>query len=264
MSLFVENLTIKRGAEGPQLVLNWTLPTLAFTSLRIRRRKAAHPETTTEGVEVLSTTTLTSFSDTGVTGGEMFYYTIFTEEPAGVFTFNATTQVSEIALSSGFFEDRMYLDYLPALYRVSDRGATIERVLTATTASDGEKFNLTEDGVTGKGPLQRFLKIFGVLFDEIRGLTQFTAALLDVDRVPSEFLGDLGAIIGIEFNPDIPILRQRQEIKRAVEIYKVKGTLGSIETLVEGITNLNITVDEKCDNILIFNRTDRTFFLIRV
>ena len=90
-------------------------------------------------------------------------------------------------------------------------------------------------------------------------MTKALELLPDADRVCSDFLAQLAALVGVEFNPDIDILRQRDEIKRAVEVYKTKVTLSGIESIVETITNQFVVVHENTGNVFRFNVASSTF-----
>jgi len=81
--------------------------------------------------------------------------------------------------------------------------------------------------------------------------------MIDVDNTDSRFLRAMATIVGVDLNLDIPILRQREEIKRAVEVYKRKGTLFGIRRQVEVITGLTASIDEMADNLLVANKPDR-------
>jgi len=124
------------------------------------------------------------------------------------------------------------------------------------TGTDGEIFNLDEIGES-KGQLERWLLIPGIEFSRIRSLILALGNMVDVDKADARYLPDLAKIVGVDLNRDLPILRQREEIKRAVEVYKRKGTTFAMRRQVEVVTGLIAEVDEMADNLLISNKEDR-------
>jgi phage tail-like protein len=121
----------------------------------------------------------------------------------------------------------------------------------------GEQYNITEDGTTEKGQLERFFKIPGIELDSIEGLVDALPVLIDVDKTDADYLPLIAKLVGVEFNFDIPIPQQREEIKRAVEVYKTKGTVYGVARQGRSITGLTVEVDEWANNILMANKPSR-------
>ncbi len=121
----------------------------------------------------------------------------------------------------------------------------------------GEEFNLYEENLNEKGQLQRFLKLSGIELDHLVAKAEALAIYIDVDRTDADYLTLIADLVGLEINYDIPIPQQREEIKRAVEVYKTKGTVFGIERVGQNITGLNTEVGEWAKNILISNDTTR-------
>ena len=77
--------------------------------------------------------------------------------------------------------------------------------------------------------------------------------MIDVDNCDSDLLPYIAALVGWKINKELPIPRQRAEIKSAVYMYKRKGTVLSIERLIEVVTGVQATVDEYFNNVVTTN-----------
>jgi phage tail-like protein len=121
----------------------------------------------------------------------------------------------------------------------------------------GEWVNLGEDGTVLKGQLHRFLKLISFALDEVRGLIDAFPVILNVDKTDADYLPLIAALVGIDFNYDIPIPHQREEIKRAVEVYKAKGTIPGIKRFCRNIMGIDPEISEWPKQILLSNDSDR-------
>jgi len=121
--------------------------------------------------------------------------------------------------------------------------------LVPVAASDGEVFNPAEDGSVKYGQLRRFLKIFGPKFDEIKGLLDAMPVMIDVDQTDADFLPLMAALVGVQFNQELPISQQREEIKGAVQWYKRKGTVVGCRIHGYRISRLQTDIVEFWKNI---------------
>gem|GEM_PF-4215012 len=111
--------------------------------------------------------------------------------------------------------------------------------LTETTASDGEVFDLGEDGSKLRGSLERFLMLFGPALDEAKGLAEYLQYIIDVDTVDSDFLQVMGKLVGVDVDVLLPIPQQREQIRRAVPTYRRKGTLPGF--VLAGFSTIGLT-----------------------
>lgn len=65
------------------------------------------------------------------------------------------------------------------------------------------------------------------IYEDVENFVQ----LVDVDNCPSEMLPHLGAMLGFEFPYDLPEEQQRNFIRTAVSLYRIKGTPTAIKFL---------------------------------
>lgn len=108
-----------------------------------------------------------------------------------------------------FFPRASYLDYLPAVYR--------------------------EDPVS-KGLLERFLAIFESIFFEIDFTIDHIDLFFETSGAPPEFLSWLGSWLAVSIEKDWPEDKKRLFIRKAVSLYKKRGTRGGLEESIELFT----------------------------
>lgn len=269
----VKNARIRRGLEGPQLVVEWDAPdSIPLGGVtRVVRKLYEFPLNKDDGLVVFEGPTGDGFvADIELDACRCYYYTIFILDPLdGTWNYSIATQVSEIAIGTGFFTNKLF-DLLPNIYVLGDK--LLEKEVRDTGVfplfpvldTDGhEWFNIHENTDTTKepkkrGPLSRFLKDLAIEPDIVKGLIDCMPVLWDVDETCCGTLPALGEIIGLEVNREFPCGKQREEIKQQVAILKLKGTKTAIEARARLISGLTANVQECCGNILISNRLDRT------
>jgi len=127
MSVFPENLAARAGFEGPQIVVTWdNLDLTSIDGYKIMRKKVSYPVDADDGklmVEEYGAGPFqTSFVDTEVETGEVYYYQMFTREiGTGDLKTGIIARVSALALETQFFRKRLFT-LLPPLYTQADQG----------------------------------------------------------------------------------------------------------------------------------------------
>ena len=152
------------------------------------------------------------FTDTTATAGEIYYYSVlaFVGTPSlpGHIGYNPST---------GFASAYRYKNYGHA-------GFMFKRLPV--------EWQQLEDDFS-----ERFMSIFGQLFDSIRTDVEANIFLSkDVDNIEEKQLSHLASLIGWEVNRELDELKQREEIKSVVAAYKKKGRNNAIEFLVQLVT----------------------------
>lgn len=104
-----------------------------------------------------------------------------------------------------------------------------------------------------KGELERLLKLLTLELDRIRFLFDSFPNSLDIDECEAYLLPYIAKLIGLELNQDLPIDKQRTEIKNHVRTLKWKGTKTGFEILIKSITGFDIIFYEYRNNILFSN-----------
>ena len=85
-------------------------------------------------------------------------------------------------------------------------------------------------------PLRRFLRIFGRELDKTNQDALDFPLLKDPLFTPDAFIEDFGLMFGLVLPTPLAIERQRQLLLSIVEFYKAKGTINSLEFIVQRYT----------------------------
>jgi phage tail-like protein len=110
--------------------------------------------------------------------------------------------------------------YLPELYRETVFGAEADHDGLATRADFFGRF------------LSSFESVLTPLEDKLAAAFMLT----DPSTAPDSALEWIGSWIGIAFEPWYPIARRREHVRRAHELYRVRGTLRGMELALDLVT----------------------------
>jgi phage tail-like protein len=144
---------------------------------------------------------------------------------------------------------RSYIRFLPSVF-VGDGPVSSGRVdRTATNAlqryGGGQiEVRRAEDEVDAD-PLRRMLLMFQhvmtTVTDRIDGLDH----LIDPLLTESKFLPWLASWVGFELDESLPIHQQRELVRRAIRLYRTRGTRSGVEEMVEVLTAAPVRVLER-------------------
>jgi phage tail-like protein len=112
--------------------------------------------------------------------------------------------------------------------RVSFQRPSLLRLLPATFSRRDEA-----QDPTGALFLERFLSLFESTFTRIEGRYEAMSRLLNPAAAPPQWLGWLASWLDLVFDPSWSPDRRRQLVLRAVDLYRRRGTVGSIQDWVE-------------------------------
>lgn len=90
-----------------------------------------------------------------------------------------------------------------------------------------------QNDATSADFLERFLANPEGLFTALEGRIAAAEQLFDTRTVPSEYLGWLGGWLGTEFSTDLDAERRRLFIDHAFSLYRRRGTMGGLLTLID-------------------------------
>jgi hypothetical protein len=279
----VQNATIRRGLEGPQLVVEWEAPIEPPLGglVRVVRKLyeyATNADDPASKVVFEGDISAGYVADIDLEACSCYYYTIFTFDPlTGQWIYSTGTQVSLLAIETGYFTYRLF-SLLPEMYVQGDKLLDSDNpdeskfpLFPIFDTVSHEWFNIHENPedpanvagvlmgeVKSRGPLSRFLKNIAIELDIVKGLIDCMPNLWDVDEACCDVLPAMGELIGLPVNREFPCTKQREEIRQHVAIIKLKGTAQAIVARARLISGLRVEIQEWCKNILISNRLDRT------
>lgn len=256
-------LTVRRGYEGPQLVIEWDEPADAasLTSIKVVRRLYGFPQDENDGLAVYDGSPLGGgvVADLNVEACRCYYYKLFVEVTAtGLYQSDKNNEGFAIPLQTGYFAEKTF-ELLPESWKVSDKGLEqVEEVRLALaeapfSGSFPEVFNIGEDGTVLKGPLRRLLKIIGPMLDEPKALLDCLTDQLDVDDATLGNLRHLATLLGLELNTELSPEKQRNEVRLQVEFLKLKGSIPGIQARLRSVSGLTAEVRELCHDVFITN-----------
>lgn len=256
-----EIFTVRRGYEGPQVIIEWNDPDDpgGVVSFRLVRRLFGFPTSLSDGLVLFDGAPAANvIADLGVEACKCYYYKLFATTTIGDIVTAESTQNFVIPVQTGFFADFTF-DILPESLKLGDKGQQDEtefRLALTEGPFSGtfpEVFNLGEDGSVLKGPYQRFWKIMGPMLDEPKGLLDCLLNQLDVDEACLPNLEHLATLLGLSLNKELTSEKFRNEVRLQVEFLKIKGTIPGLQARMRSISGLTPDIQEQCDNVFFTN-----------
>ena len=92
--------------------------------------------------------------------------------------------------------------------------------------------------------LYRFLTPIAAMFDEWEAVSRDRHRLLDARIAPPAALGWLAGFIGLVLDPCWPEQVQRRMILEATALFRTRGTLGSLQRMIEILTDSQVVIIE--------------------
>ena len=184
----------------------------------------------------------------------VYYYQLFSHDLPSSGDDTAPYRSSAMVTDSYGLNRTLY-ESLPEIYRRHD---VETRPITPGTDSVPEQ-------APRFGQLRRFVDLFGIALDSLRGTAEGLRTLHDVDRVDASYLTLLAQWIGWDLSVNVDIPLQRNEIKTASRLYRLVGTLPGLRALVSQYTGWFTQVAEFAQNLVLSNRPpQRNLFAITV
>jgi phage tail-like protein len=142
-----------------------------------------------------------------------------------------------------------YLRFLPAIFHGD--GPVSSRDLTRTRDTALQRWGGAmpeEQGVDWKNdedPLRRFLFIFQHLMTTVTERIDRIVDLTDPLLCEPKFLPWLASWVGFELDESLPVHQQRELVRRAIRLYRARGTRSGIEEMVRVLTSAPVRVRER-------------------
>lgn len=144
---------------------------------------------------------------------------------------------------------RGYLRFLPAIYQGDGPVAARDMTLTRDTALQkyggaaaheaAIDWNLDED------PMRRFLFIFQHVMTTVTERIDRIVDLCDPLLCEAKFLPWLASWVGFELDESLPVHQQRELVRRAIRLYRTRGTKGGVEEMVRVLTSAPVRIRER-------------------
>ena len=213
------------------VIVSWTNPPGTARAVLVRKTRD-YPRNIQDGIVVLDAApAVESFTDAAPLNGHFNYYRVFFQDAAGAWMdVPVEDDRSCVRCEASFdYHGKLYGN-LPELYERNDENEELHRYL-GIIAWELERFRAQQSGLND---------------------------ISNVNEVRDDLLEHLAWNVGWLLNRELPVLRQRAEIKRAVAIYRKKGTRRGLIDLIQGIMNWDMEVIKYNRNILMTGHPDST------
>ncbi len=213
------------------VIVSWKNPPGAARTVLVRKTRD-YPRNIQDGIIVSDAAqAVESCTDAEPANGYFNYYRVFFQDVAGAWMdVPVEDDRARIRCESSFdYHGKLYGN-LPELYERNDEN----------------------------GELRRFLGIIAWELEKFRAAQSGLNDISNVNEVRDDLLEHLAWNVGWLLNRELPVLRQRAEIKRAVAIYRKKGTRRGLIDLIQGIMNWDMEVIKYNRNILMTGHPDST------
>jgi phage tail-like protein len=169
--------------------------------------------------------------------GRVYYYEI--HGPSVPAVDDPATYRTACAPTETFGINRTLYDMLPEVYKRHD----------VATRPDNLVPDSVPEAARRAGQLRRFVDLFGIASDSLRGTAESLRNLHDVDEVDAKYLPWLARWIGwdLSFNAGVPL--QRNEVKGASRLYRTVGTVPGLRAIVSQYTGWFTQVAEFVQHI---------------
>jgi phage tail-like protein len=141
---------------------------------------------------------------------------------------------------------RGYVRYLPGLYQGAVPAQRRDVVRTdevslrrwGTSAESNEVQAFDADG------LRRFLAIFQHMMTTVTDRIDTMTALIDPMTTDPRFLPWIASWVSFELDSSLPVHQQRDLVRRAIRLYRTRGTVAGTEEMIRVLTSAPVRVAE--------------------
>jgi phage tail-like protein len=144
---------------------------------------------------------------------------------------------------------RGYVRYLPGLYQGS--APTQRRDVVRADEVAARRYG-TGAPATGSQDVQgfdadamrRFLAIFQHLMTSVTDRIDQVPSLIEPGTTDPRFLPWIASWVSFELDSSLPVHQQRELVRRAIRLYRTRGTATGIEEMIRVLTSAPVTVSE--------------------
>lgn len=144
---------------------------------------------------------------------------------------------------------RSYLRFLPGIFQGD--GPVSARNVLRTRDGALQKYGMVAakeqatDIVIDDDPVRRFLFIFQHLQTRLTDKVDRLNELIDPLMTDPRFLPWLASWVGFELDGSLPVHQQRELVRRAIRLYRTRGTRRGIEEMVRVLTSAPVRIRER-------------------
>lgn len=164
-----------------------------------------------------------------LTGGQVYYYTIFCYDKSGTWYCSPATMVTSTPMGMSPWADRLW-NMLPEIYQKSDSGQE------------------NDPSMMNRGQLQRLLALFAYAYEWIDAKSRRTTDLLKILKVEPDKLQYIADFLGWDLDTTLPLSSQRNALANALTVYHLAGTRKGLDILVKYYSGFPTSSGIKEDN----------------
>lgn len=144
---------------------------------------------------------------------------------------------------------RSYLRFLPGIFQ--GEGPVTSREVLRTRDGQLAKWGsgiLEEQAVdidVDEDPMRRFLFLFQHIQTRLTDQVDRLVELTDPLMTDARFLPWLASWVGFELDGSLPVHQQRELVRRAIRLYRTRGTRRGIEEMVRVLTSAPVRIRER-------------------
>ena len=144
---------------------------------------------------------------------------------------------------------RSYMRFLPTIFHgdgpVSSRDMTRSRDTALAKWGSGLPAEQYTEWTVDEDPMRRFLFLFQHMMTTITEKIDRIVDLCDPLLCEPKFLPWLASWVGFELDESLPIHQQRELVRRAIRLYRTRGTRAGIEEMVRVLTSAPVRIRER-------------------
>lgn len=184
-------------------------------------------------------------------------------EPASFFVPDHLVRIEPVILGTASVSERLasgdeiivhvpvrgYLRYLPALFQ--GEGPVVSRELLTVRDSALQRWGggLPEKRASevrvDEDPMRRFLFIFQHVMTSITDRIDHMVDLTDPLMCEAKFLPWLASWVGFDLDESLPVHQQRELVRRAIRLFRTRGTRAGVEEMLRVLTSAPARVNER-------------------
>lgn len=143
---------------------------------------------------------------------------------------------------------RGYLRFLPGIFQGEGPVSTREvaRTRDGALAKYGQlPHEQAVDVEVDEDPMRRFLFLFQHLQTRLTDRVDRLVELIDPLMTDARFLPWLASWVGFDLDGSLPVHQQRELVRRAIRLYRTRGTRRGIEEMVRVLTSAPVRIRER-------------------
>jgi len=148
-----------------------------------------------------------------------------------------------------FVPVRSYLRFLPGLYRGS--APMMRRDVTRYDDRSQLQLSKKDHSITTRVSIEqttqfrRFLLLFQHMMTSVLDEIDNISVLIDPLRVDAKFLPWLASWVNFHFDASLPLHQQREMIRRAIKLQRMRGTSAGVAEMVRILTSTPVEIIER-------------------